>query len=99
MRSPTALIAMGDRAAASRALDYVFNVQQRPDGSYPQNSRLSGKAVFGGLQTDEASFPTVLAGRLGRTGAADWEHIRKAEDFVIANGPSTPGERWENASG
>jgi glucoamylase len=29
----TALIAMGDRAAANRALDYLFNVQQRPDGS------------------------------------------------------------------
>ena len=95
----TALIAMGDRAAANRALDYLFTVQQRPDGSYPQNSRLSGEAVFGGLQMDEVSFPTVLAGQLGRTGAADWEHIRKAEDFVIANGPSTPGERWENASG
>jgi glucoamylase len=95
----TALIAMGDRAAANRALDYLFNVQQRPDGSYPQNSRLSGEAVFGGLQMDEVSFPTVLAGQLGRTGAADWEHIRKAEDFVIANGPSTPGDRWENASG
>jgi glucoamylase len=95
----TALIAMGDRAAANRALDYLFNVQQRPDGSYPQNSRLSGEAVFGGLQMDEVSFPTLLAGQLGRTGAADWEHIRKAEDFVIANGPSTPGDRWENASG
>src|SRR4029077_6402806 len=38
----TALIAMGDRAAANRALEYLFKVQQRPDGSYPQNSRLSG---------------------------------------------------------
>jgi glucoamylase len=95
----TALIAMGDRAAANRALDYLFNVQQRPDGSYPQNSRLSGEAVFGGLQMDEVSFPTLLAGQLGRTGTADWEHIRKAEDFVIANGPNTPGDRWENASG
>jgi glucoamylase len=95
----TALIAMGDQAAANRALDYLFNVQQRPDGSYPQNSRLSGEPVFGGLQMDEVSFPTVLAGQLGRTGPADWEHVRKAEDFVIANGPSTPGERWENAAG
>ena len=25
--------------------------------------------------------------------------MKKAEDFVVANGPSTPGERWENASG
>jgi glucoamylase len=94
----TALIAMGDQPAANRALDYLFNVQQRPDGSYPQNSRLSGEPVFGGLQMDEVSFPTVLAGQLGRTGAADWQHIRAA-DFVVANGPSTPGERWENASG
>jgi glucoamylase len=95
----TALIAMGDVAAANRALDYLFNVQQRPDGSYPQNSRLSGVPVFGGLQMDEVSFPTVLAGQLGRTAPADWQHVKKAEDFVIANGPSTPGERWENASG
>jgi len=95
----TALIAMGDPAAANRALDYLFNVQQKPDGSYPQNSRLSGEPVFGGLQMDEVSFPTVLAGQLGRTGAGDWAHVKKAEDFVIANGPSTPGERWENASG
>ena len=95
----TALIAMGDTAAANRALDYLFNVQQRPDGSYPQNSRLSGEPVFGGLQMDEVSFPTVLAGQLGRTGPADWAHVKQAEDFVVANGPSTPGERWENASG
>ena len=95
----TALIAMGDSAAANRSLDYLFNVQQKPDGSYPQNSRLSGEPVFGGLQMDEVSFPTVLAGQLGRTGPADWAHVKKAEDFVVANGPSTPGERWENASG
>jgi glucoamylase len=95
----TALIAMGDTAAANRALDYLFDVQQRPDGSYPQNSRLSGEPVFGGLQMDEVSFPTLLAWQLGRTGSADWAHIRKAEDFVVANGPSTPGDRWENAAG
>ena len=95
----TALIAMGDRAAAGRALDYLFNVQEQPDGSYPQNSRLSGEPVFGGLQMDEVSFPTVLAGQLGRTGPSDWQHIRRSEDFVVANGPSTPGERWENAAG
>lgn len=95
----TALIAMGDRAAANRALTYLFNVQERPDGSYPQNSRLDGEPVFGGLQMDEVSFPTLLAWQLGRTGVSDWRHIRTAEDFVIAHGPSTPSDRWENASG
>ena len=95
----TALIAMGDQAAANRALDYLFNVQQRPDGSYPQNSRLSGEQVFGDPQMDEMSFPTVLAGQLGRTGPADWQHIKLSEDYVAANGPATLGDRWENAKG
>jgi glucoamylase len=95
----TALIAMGDKAAANRALDYLFNVQEGPDGSYPQNSRLSGQPVFGGLQMDEVSFPTLLAWQLGRTDASDWAHIRAAEDFVVTHGPSTPSDRWENAAG
>ena len=34
----TALIADGDLAGAGRALDYLFNLQQKPDGSFPQNS-------------------------------------------------------------
>ncbi|MGI9004787.1 MAG: glycoside hydrolase family 15 protein [Streptosporangiaceae bacterium] len=95
----TALIAMGDRAAASRALHYLFSVQERPDGSYPQNSRLNGTAVFGGLQMDEVSFPTLLAWQLHQIGPGAWQHIRRSEDFVVAKGPSTPGDRWENASG
>lgn len=95
----TALIAMGDRAAANRALTYLFTVQQRPDGSYPQNSRLSGEPVFGGLQMDEVSFPTLLAWQLHRIHDTAWRHISAAEDYVVAHGPSTPGDRWENASG
>jgi glucoamylase len=95
----TALIAMGDRAAAQRALHYLFTVQENPDGSYPQNSRLDGTPVFGGLQMDEVSFPTLLAWQLHRIGAAAWGHISRSEDYVVANGPSTPGDRWENAAG
>jgi glucoamylase len=95
----TALIAMGDRAAARRALDYLWRVQQRPDGSFPQNSRLDGEAVFGGLQLDEVAFPIVLAWHLRRTGAADWAHVRLSADFIVANGPYTPQERWENLAG
>jgi glucoamylase len=74
-------------------------VQQRPDGSFPQNSRLDGTPVFGDLQLDEVAFPIVLAHQLGRTGAADWAHVKSAADFIVANGPSTPQERWENAGG
>jgi glucoamylase len=95
----TGLLAVGDRAAARRALDYLWNVQQRPDGSFPQNSRLDGAPVFGDLQMDEVAFPIVLAYSLGRTGASDWVRVKRSADFIVANGPSTPQERWENIGG
>jgi glucoamylase len=94
----TALIAMGDRPAARRALNYLWRVQQRPDGSFPQNSRLDGEPVFGGLQMDEVAFPIVLNHQLGvRSG--DWAHIRRSADFIVARGPRTDQERWENIGG
>jgi glucoamylase len=95
----TGLLAVGDDAAAKRALDFLWTVQQKPDGSFPQNSRLDGTPVFGDLQLDEVAFPIVLAHQLGRTGADDWAHIKSAADFIVAHGPSTPQERWENATG
>jgi glucoamylase len=95
----TALIAAGDSAAAGRALDYLWSVQQRPDGSFPQNSRLDGEPVFGGLQMDEVGFPIVLAWQLGRTGADDWDNVRLSADFLVARGPRTDQERWENIGG
>ena len=95
----TGMLAVGDDAAANRSLDYLWTVQQRPDGSFPQNSRLDGTPVFGDLQMDEVAFPIVLAHQLGRTGAADWAHVKKSADYVVAHGPRTPQERWENATG
>ena len=41
----TALDAIGDRAGANRLLDYLFNVQQKPDGSFPQNSWVDGRPM------------------------------------------------------
>lgn len=95
----TALLAAGDRAAASRALDHLWSVQQRPDGSFPQNARLDGEPVFGGLQMDEVAFPIVLAWQLGRTGSGDWDRVRRSADFLVARGPRTDQERWENVAG
>jgi glucoamylase len=93
------LQAMGDITAANRALDYLWTVQQRPDGSFPQNSRLDGEPVFGGLQLDEVALPIVLAWQLDRTGPADWERVRLSADFLVATGPRTDQERWENLAG
>jgi glucoamylase len=96
----TALMAMGDRAAAARALDYLFRVQQKPDGSFPQNSWLDGRPYWGSLQLDEVAYPLVLAQQLGRTDAQTYrDHVRPAAEFVVAHGPATPQERWEEESG
>ena len=100
----TALIADGDLAGA--ALDYLFNVQQKPDGSFPQNSQLDGTPVFGSLQLDEVGDPIILAYKLGRKDATTWSHVKQEADFLVTfvssegyPAPYTPEERWENQSG
>jgi glucoamylase len=101
----TALIAAGDTGGANRALDYLFGVQQKPDGSFPQNSQVDGTPVWGGLQLDEVALPIVLAHQLRRTDAGTWGHVRRAADFLLGftqdgnAAPWTPQERWENQSG
>jgi glucoamylase len=98
----TALIAAGDTAGANRAVNYLFFRQQKPDGSFPQNSLVDGTPHWGNLQLDEVAFPIVLAWQLGRTDAALYrDHIKKAADFLVSfpDAPFSPQERWENQSG
>lgn len=96
----TAFNAIDDRAAALRALDYLFRIQQKADGSFPQNSRVDGRAIGGALQMDEVAFPLILAHQLGRTDRNTWlKHIKPAADFIMRKGPATVQERWEEKSG
>lgn len=96
----TAYMALGDKAAALRALDFLFNVQQKPDGSFPQNSFLDGKPFWGSLQMDEVAYPLILAYQLGQNDKPTYiGHVKKAADFIVRNGPSTPQERWEERPG
>lgn len=96
----SAFIALGDKASADRALDYLFRVQQKPDGSFPQNSWLDGRPFWGSLQMDEVAYPLVLAYQLGRTDDETFvKHVRPAADFIVRHGPFTPQERWEEKSG
>ena len=94
----TAQKAAGDDAATDRLMDYLWRVQ-KPDGSWWQNTRVDGTPHWKSLQLDEVALPIVLAWWLGRTTAEDWEHVRLAADFVVANGPQTQQERWENQDG
>ncbi|WP_460460339.1 glycoside hydrolase family 15 protein [Angustibacter peucedani] len=101
----TGLLAAGDRAGAERALTYLFERQQKADGSYPQNSTVAGEPFWGGLQLDEVALPAVLADQLGRHDAKTWSHVRRAAEFLLdfsSDGhaaPYSPAERWENQSG
>jgi glucoamylase len=96
----TALYAMGDRVSANRALDYLFNVQQKADGSFPQNSWVDGRPIGDGLQMDQIAFPLVLAYQLGRTDRNTWlKHIKPAADFIMKHGPTTGQDRWEERPG
>ena len=96
----TALYAIGDRASANRALDYLFKVQQRPDGSFPQNTWVDGRPIGGGLQMDQIAFPLVLAYQFGRSDRNTWlRHIKPAADFIIQHGPATGQDRWEEKPG
>ena len=103
----TALIVDGDLGGAGRALDYIFNVQQKADGCFPQNSRVDGIPVFPNLQLDEVADPIILAYQLGRKDAITWSrHIKPAANFLVNfvssdqhHAPYTPQERWEEQSG
>lgn len=103
----TALWAAGDKAAARRMVDWLFEVQQKRDGSFPQNSDVEGKPVWSELQLDEVALPIVLANLVGRDGARTWPGVRKAAEFLVdfrdeetgRRAPYSPQERWENQSG
>src|SRR4029078_1416860 len=96
----TAFDALGDRAAANRVLDYLFRVQQKPDGSFPQNSWVDGRPIGNGLQMDQVAWPLVLAYQLKRSDRDSWlKHIKPAADFMLAHGPRTDQDRWEEKPG
>jgi glucoamylase len=103
----TALWAMGDKAAARRTVDWLFEVQQEPDGSFPQNSDVEGTPVWSELQLDEVALPIALARLVGRDGPKTYRGVKKAADFLVRfrdeesglRAPYSPQERWENQAG
>ena len=95
----TSILAAGDRGAADRAVTWLFTRQQLADGTFPQNSKVDGTPDQRNLQLDEVGFPIVLAWMLGRNDNATWDGVRRAADAIVANGPATPQERWEETGG
>ncbi|OLF18195.1 glycoside hydrolase family 15 protein [Actinophytocola xanthii] len=101
----TALIAAGDRGGAERALDFMLEVQQQPDGHLAQNTRVTGEPYWTSVQLDETAAPMLLAWLLDRTDESTLDSLRRAAEFLVNyeqdgnRAPWTEQERWENQSG
>ena len=95
----TALLAAGDTADAQAALSYILNYEAGSSGAVKQNTWLNGTAVFGSLQMDEVADPIILAYQLGDTGSSYWAAVKNLAGYLVANGPATPEERWEEIGG
>ncbi len=98
----TGLIADGDLATARDVALFLLDRQQQADGSMPRNSLLNGKPAPDSFNTqlDETSYPILMARKLGLTDATAFrDHISRAADFVIGNGPASGPERWEEQDG
>lgn len=102
-QSATALLATGEIDLPLRGLMYLA-VSQSPDGSFHQKFFIDGKPAPGDAQQlDEYSFPIILAYRLSLAGALQGFDARpmvlQAAGAIIANGPMTGEERWEENEG
>ena len=102
----TGLYAMGDTAAAQRAVRWLFATQQKKDGSFPQNSDTDGTEEWTELQLDQVTLPIALAHLVGQTDKRTYRGIKKAVPSCCGSAtrrprgaPYSPQERWENQSG
>ncbi len=104
VQSASALLACDELATPLRALMWLTCIQ-KPDGSFPQNSWIDGTPYWQGIQLDEMAAPLLLGWRLWRTAPEDFDRARfravlqRACAYLIAAGPVTAQERWEENAG
>jgi glucoamylase len=100
------LLAAGAHEDALRVLHYL-EATQEADGHWAQNMWLDGRPYWNGQQMDETAFPILLVDltrrempdRFPATAQRWWPMVRKAASFIVANGPVTQQDRWEEDGG
>jgi len=99
------LLAIGAYDEVRRVIAYLQNTQEA-DGHWPQNMWMDGYRYWGSIQMDETAFPILLIDLARREGVLNseelthlWSMVRKAAGFLLANGPVTPQDRWEEDPG
>ncbi|MGH7553782.1 MAG: glycoside hydrolase family 15 protein, partial [Longimicrobiales bacterium] len=96
------LLATGNTDTPLRALVYLA-CTQRPDGAFNQNFWIDGEPYWLRIQHDEVAFPILLAWKLYEARALrdfdPYPMVLRAAGYLVAHGPATPQERWEESSG
>jgi glucoamylase len=102
VQTATALLACGRLESPLRALIWLACIQEG-DGGMPQNSSITGKPYWQGIQLDEVAVPILLAWRVRQAGALldfdPWILVSRAASYLVLHGPVTAQERWEENSG
>jgi glucoamylase len=99
----TGLLFAGDKTTATDMVRWLFERQQKPDGAMPRRSLLNGKPVFDSAreQLDETAYPILMALQAGldRDEQLYTGHIARAADFLVARGPASGADRWQEQDG
>ena len=104
VQSASALLATGQAGTPFRALLWLSCIQL-PDGSFPQNSWVDGRPYWKEIQLDEMAAPILLGWRLYRAAPEDYDRavfrpvLVRASAYLIAMGPASSQDRWEEAPG
>jgi glucoamylase len=102
-QSALALLAADAKDAPLRALMFLATSQSQ-DGTFPQKFFINGEPwPDGAVQLDEFSFPIILAYHLSEDGLLQQFDptgmVLAAAGALIAKGPMTAQERWEELEG
>jgi glucoamylase len=99
------LLAAGAQDEALKVLHYL-EATQEADGHWAQNMWLDGRPYWNGTQMDETAFPILLVDLMRResprcfeSNKRWWPMVRRAAAFIVANGPVTQQDRWEEDGG
>jgi glucoamylase len=99
------LLAADAHDDARRVLNYLM-VTQEDDGHWVQNMWLDGEPYWKGVQMDQTALPIMLVDLVNREIKLSdndlkhfWPMMRKAAGYLVANGPRTNQDRWEENAG
>jgi glucoamylase len=97
---------LAPKTTRSACCNYL-EATQEADGHWAQNMWLDGRPYWNGLQMDETAFPILLVDLLrresprcfGEQPSAGGRWCAKQRPIIVANGPVTQQDRWEEDGG